>query len=486
MRSTSRYGAVPVAALAAVLALGACSSSSDSVPSGVVLPTSYAVGPSRVDLGLGVSTPVEDPYYPDTSNPEVDALHYNLALSWDGTTLAGSASVTVRVTTATRSLRLDLAGSLHVSAVTMDGRPVRYEQVDDGLVMAVGPVSRGSQHTLVVDYAGSPSPVAAPSGRSDLEAGLGWSVDDDGDVYTFQEPYGAFTWFPVNDHPSDKALYDAQITVPRGSTAVFDGELVGHEPAGADATTWRWHVPQPTASYLTTIAIGPYAAVHQTLPGGTPATYWLLPRDLWLAPKLRSETPTAFRWLLEHAGDYPFSTFGVVLVGGYSGMETQTMVTLSRSTFDRPDAVLEHEIAHQWFGDAVTPTSWPGVWLNEGWAMWMQQAFERDTGRSMYAGGIAKWRPLDQAARERSGPPGSFRPASFGDVNVYLGPAMMLDGIRRRVGDQEFTSLTKAWVQDHEFGNVDRAEFVRWLNAETGQDLTDLVDRWLESPTTPR
>lgn len=437
-------------------------------------------------LAAARSTPVEDPYYPRTSNPGVDALHYHLALQWDGTVLTGEATVIIRAMASTRSLRLDLSSVLDVSGVALDERPIRYTHPGDSLVMTVPQVATGSQHTLTIDYAGSPQPVPAPSGRGDLQEGLGWSLDPEGDVYTFQEPYGAYTWYPVNDHPSDKALYDVRVTVPRGEVAVFNGSLEGHGPAGPDATTWRWHLAEPAASYLTTIAVGPYSAFHDTMPDGTPATYWLLPQDRQLLASLRAESRRAFAWLVDGAGDYPFDTFGVVIVGGESGMETQSLVTLSRGALDRPDAVLEHEIAHQWFGDAVTPTDWQGLWLSEGWAMWLQQAYERDRGGYEYAGGMSRWRPLDNAARRRAGPPGDYAPTSFGDVNVYLGPAMMLDRIRQRVGDREFAVLTKAWVAEHEYGNVDRAEFIRWLDAETGQSFAGLISRWLDSPTTPR
>lgn len=458
------------------------SGTSPSVPS---VPSAQPVVPRPQALDAADSVPVEDPYYPQLSDPQIDTLHYNLALTWDQTVLTGTATVIFRAMATTDSLRLDCAPQLDVSKVTMDGQAVAYVQAGINLVMDVIRVAKGSQHTFTIDYSGSPAPVAAPSGRADMQEGLGWSLDSAGDVYTFQEPYGAYTWYPVNDHPSDKALYDVQVTVPRGDVAVFNGTLEDSEPAGDGATTWSWHLSEPAASYLTTIAIGPYTAFRQTMPDGTPATYWLLPQDRQLLPTLRQEAPVAFRWLEAHAGAYPFSTFGVVVVGGDSGMETQTMITLGRSSFERRDAVLEHEMAHQWFGDAITPTDWTGLWLNEGWAMYLQQAFEHDTGQESYAGGMSHWRPLDEASRARSGPPGHYDPQTFGDVNVYLGPAMMLDKIRQRVGNTAFTALTKAWVREHEYGNVSRQEFVTWLDAKTGQDFRGLVDSWLDSPTTP-
>lgn len=437
------------------------------------------------EWAAGRSHPVEDPYYPAKSNPEVDALHYDLDLTWDGTTLAGNVTVDFRAALTTDTVRLDLIHSLKVSSVDLDGAATAFHHRGAGLVIDVGQVIKGSHHTLTITYAGSPHTVPAPTHRGDFAEGLGWTADSDGNIYTFQEPYGAFTWFPVNDHPSDKAFYDAEITVPAGDSAVFNGTLVGQSPAPRDETTFDWHLDSQVASYLTTIAIGPYTAYSDTMPDGTPATYWLLPRDASELTTLRSQVQDAFGWLTDNAGSYPFSSFGVVVVGGDSAMETQTLVTTSRQALDRPDAVIEHEMAHEWYGDAISPTTWQGLWLNEGWAMWMQQAYEVYRGGYQYLGGIENWRPYDEASRRKSGPPGDYDPKSFGDLNVYLGPAMMLDRIRLQIGDAAFTQLSKDWVSEHEFGNVDRAEFTRWVNAETGQRFTKLINLWLDSRHTP-
>jgi aminopeptidase N len=476
MRSTRTAGLAACALLIGGLATGAVASAHRTHP---------PLG--RVDAAqqqLKRQGGVEDPYYPARSNPEINTLHDNLALHWDGAMLTGTATIRFAATRHTDAIRLDLIHALRVTGVTLDGTRIPYTHQVFGLVMRTGPLVKGQRHTLMISYSGVPHTVSAPTHRGDLGEGLGWTLDSAGNVYTFQEPYGAYTWYPVNDHPSDKARYDAQITVPAGTTAVFNGTLT-HTSHAATTTTYAWHVGRPMSSYLTTIAIGPYTAYHATMSDGTPATYWLLPRDTSILNRLRVQSSAAFDWLTAHAGAYPFRTFGTVITGGDSAMETQTMVTMSRQAFDRPDAVVEHELAHQWYGDAVTPLDWQSLWLSEGWAMWMQQAYETDRGGYRYLGGMAHWRPYDEQSRQQSGPPGDYDPRSFGDLNVYLGPAMMLDEIRRRVGDAEFTALSARWVSQHEYGNVNRTEFVRWLDAETGRHFDRLVNRWLDSPHTP-
>ena len=322
-------------------------------------------------------------------------------------------------------------------------------------------------------------PEAAPAdiARFDPKAGLGWRTGRPGEVFTFQEPYGAWSWYPSNDHPSDEAFYDASIATTAGTVAVFNGQQVGAPITSRGVTTSRWHLDTPAATYLSTLAIGAYHEYTAQTPSGMTLSFWLLKRDKTYLPQLRKEAVRSYEWLVDHAGPYPFSSLGFVVVGGDDAMETQTMITLSRGIFSRPDSVIEHELAHQWFGDSVSPVDWKGLWINEGWAMYMQQWYESDLGLYEYAGGIDQWRPYDNQSRQTAGPPGNYDPAYFGDLNAYLGPAMMLDKIRQRIGDDAFGEFVKAWAADHAGQNVDRDDFTAWANDQTGVDLTSLIDQ---------
>ncbi|MGI8613323.1 MAG: M1 family metallopeptidase [Nocardioidaceae bacterium] len=441
--------------------------------------------PSAKALQAAKSDPVEDPYYPATSNPEVDVLHYFLDLAYRANALSGTATVTFRATRPTSTIRLDLADALRVTKVTLDHADVGFKHTANGLTMRTPRLKPGDIHTFAIAYSGQPQSVAAPSKRRDLTEGLGWNTAPDGTVYTFQEPYGAFTWYPVNDHPSDKALYDARITTSAPNVGVFNGVLQNKHVDG-DVTTTTWHVAEPVASYLTTIAIGPYQQYAGPKRSGLSITYWLMKRDKNLLPQLRAEGADAFSWLVAHAGPYPFSSLGVVVVEGQSAMETQTMITLNRGSAEVGGSTLMHEMAHQWYGDSVTPTTWQGLWLNEGWAEYMQFWFEADTQPNEPGPRISQLRRYDNQGRRVAGPPGDYRPDRFAATNVYLGPALMLGEIRKQVGDARFEQLVKAWPAQHAYQNVDRAEFTHWVNDFTGQDLTALINRWLDSPHTPK
>lgn len=455
-------------------------------PSGRSAPASRTRGPVAgapapklpvAQLRQGYSTPVEDPYYPATSNPEVDSLHYGLDLDWDGRTLRGTTQLTFRATVATSRVRLGLIRTLATMAVTLDGRPVPSKRVGDDIVIGTGPLAKHSQHVLVIRYKGLPRSVPAPSSRPDTTEGLGWNRDKAGNVYTFQEPYGAHTWYAVNDHPSDKARYDATIRVPRGRVGVFNGTLTKTEVLRGKTVT-RWHLDRPAASYLTTIAIGRYKHSAVKMPDGKPFNIWLMPQHEPMRAAIAKEALRSYTWLLKKAGPYPFATSGIVVVDGDSAMETQTLITAADSVLQSElNGVVLHELAHQWYGDSVGPIDWLAVWLNEGWATRMQFDYEDPRG-VMY-----DVRTLDSMcswSRVIAGPAGRFDRRQFADDNVYVCSAGMLTELRNKVGVARFDAIAKAWPAQHRDRTVNRATFLKWLNEQTGSDHSGLLRRWLD------
>jgi aminopeptidase N len=169
-------------------------------------------------------------------------------------------------------------------------------------------------------------------------------------------------------------------------------------------------------------------------------------------------------------------------------METQTLVTMGRSlardrfTFR---SVLVHEYAHQWYGDAVTPDSWPDLWLNESFAMYTELAWQVSRGWTTWADVEAFLVEADGDLRASDGPPGAYDPDRFAENSVYLCGALMLDRLANRLGPELFAQVLREWPQTHRGANVDRADYIAWLNQRTGQDLGPFITEWLTSPTTP-
>jgi aminopeptidase N len=441
--------------------------------------------PDPARLRAARSRPVDDPYYPEQGEPYLDALHYGLALDWSAPTrrLTGTTTITFEVTERRSEVQLDLAAELRVTGATLDGAEVSSRAVGDDLVVETGDLTAREPHMLELAYVGTPQPTTFPGTREDIP-GLGWTIETDGSVWTMQEPFGAFTWYPVNDHPSDKAFYDATIRTDAGLTSVFNG-MLERESTSGDTTIRRWHLPQPAASYLVTIAIGEYAATKANGPAGLPITYWTESRRL---PGQLAESPQMLRWLVDLLGPYPFDTVGAVVVPAASAMETQTMVTLGQGVLQNYEygrTVVLHEYAHQWLGDAVTPDSWPDLWLNEGLTMYVQLLWEDSVGVSDVDATIAEWARRDNADRDTYGPPGAYNEDEWGSINVYFSGAVMLHRIRAHVGNEAFFSALRAWAQGRP-GSVNRGDFIGRWSAATEVDLGPFVSRWLSSPTTPR
>lgn len=500
---------------------------------------SSSPAPAGVDYttwSAGRSTPVADPIYPKRGNPLIDVLHYGLDLEWAPArkSLTGTATLRVRPTADAPSLSLDFM-PYALDGVSVDGATVAATVSGEKLTVPAK-VAKDRPVTLVVRYHGTPKATPMPSHRRDSEP-LGLTVTAEGGLRTMQEPYGAFTWYPANDQPSDEALYDIAVTVPAGWSAIASGTPVdqgeaggqpgpaspggtpagpaspGSTPAGPSSadgtpagqpggsaatgtpagnaaagagTTFRYRSTDPVASYLATLAVGRYRKETAKGPHGLPLTYWYRPStDKRLLPVLR-RSPSMLAWLEKKLGPYPFPTAGVVIVDSESAMETQQMITMGgrvgnwskrKSSFE---ADLLHEYAHQWLGDSVTLTNWKDMWLNEGWTMYIQYLWmvERD-GLSHHV--LDNFLPkLDAQVRKELGPPGKPKPGNFAEFNVYGCPAAMLHQLRRMVGDKKFFALTRAWAQE-KGKQYDRASFIAFANRQTGRNLTKVINSWLDS-----
>ena len=232
--------------------------------------------------------------------------------------------------------------------------------------MVESPVTTGDRHVVQLTYSGTPEPVVAPTDRPDFST-TGWTTVSDGSVWTMQEPYGAYTWYAVNDQPSDKAFYDLTIDAPAPMVGVANGRLVSRSHPVGGRTVTHWHaaragrvVPDHDRDRPLHRDQGhrpPRAADHLLDPD----------RPAGRARKVRY-APRAIAYLEGLVGRYPFPTLGVLVVPSISAMETQSMITLGENHYDAIRDVVTHELAHQWYGDEVTPDDWSDLWMSEGMA----------------------------------------------------------------------------------------------------------------------
>ena len=439
----------------------------------------------------GVSAAVaEDSYYPNKGDDRIDVASYALSLSWKpgNKTLTGSAAVRLRSLTNAPTFQLDLDGRMAVSSVTVGAVAARFTHNGKDLVVTPAtPLVTGTSYDVVVKYSGKPRTVAAPTSRGDA-TGLGWNTTSDGRVWTMQKPYGAYTWYPVNDHPSDKATYSITLNVPDTWTGVANGQLVSKRHVGSRRIT-SFTMDQPMASYLATVAIGPYKAYNQTGPHGLPITYWYPSGQSDLLAPLK-KTPTTIAWLEKQLGPYPFSRAGVVITPGRGSVESQTLITFAKDNYRYGSTDVQEQIAHNlvhaWYGASVSPNDWRDVWLTEGPATYLQARYAVSRGWDTWSYWKREFARNDDYYRELYGPPGAYAANQFGQRNVHYGGALILERLRAKIGNAAFSTALKGWPADNAGKSRGRGSFIDEVKSTTTvTGLDSWFNSWLTAAHTP-
>ncbi len=450
-----------------------------------VAPTSAPVitAPVEQDLDSALSTPVEDSVYPAVGDPRIDALLYDLDLGWDpgARRLEASAIVTFRAARTSKRFQLDLGAELTVGRLELDGESVGFVRRGKNLVIKA-PIEADQRYELSLDYVGTPRPAPAPTTRRDFST-TGFTVTDTGEVWTMQEPYGAYTWYPVNDQPADKALYEITVRAPSPWTGISNGQLTELVTDG-ETTTSSWQLTEPASSYLVTLAIGDYAHSSNTSAGGLRVDYWT-PRGMVRDLQNLQTAAESVDWIEGRLGAYPFDSLGLVVTASMSAMETQTMITLGSNDYVLSPQVIAHELVHQWYGDQVSPADWSDVWLNEGMTMLMQWLYEDEHDIRPLRGTIRDARAADQGLRDEYGPPGAYDPLQFGGSNIYYTPGLMWNELRLELGDDEFFRIARSWLEQHDNTSVTREQIFAHWETETGRELSDFFAAWITGRTTP-
>ncbi|MCX5362629.1 M1 family metallopeptidase [Streptomyces sp. NBC_00124] len=421
---------------------------------------------------------VRDPYFPKAGNGGYDVAHYALRLSYDPDAehLSGTAAVTARATQNLSAFDLDLKG-LDVEEVTVEGEKARWNRSGQELTVRPGDeLDKGETFEVRVRYSGTPQTITDPDGSEE-----GWLPTESGAV-GLGEPTGSMAWFPGSHHPSDKASYDIAVTVPEGLRAVSNGELTG-ETTSKGRTTFTWRTAEPMASHAATLAVGDYD-IRRSTAGDLPVYTALAPGQAKASGKVLARLPEVMEWAEYNFGPYPFSSTGAIVGGeqdaGYA-LETQ-----NRPFFPgAPDTgLLVHELAHQWFGNSVTPRTWRDMWLNEGFATYAEWLWEEDEGGdsaqetfdALYDHGEDRFEDL------WSFPPA--KPTSAAHISdegpIYQRAAMVVHKIRQTVGDDTFYDIVQGWTAAHRHGNADTGDFTAYVEKQApDEDFDAIWAQWL-------
>ena len=242
------------------------------------------------------------------------------------------------------------------------------------------------------------------------------------------------------------------------------------------------------ATYLIQLLTGDYEVIESEEPGAVPLVSVVLRDDLATMQPFIDVTPKMIEFFQPYFGKYPLDRYGLAITDSFSGlaMETQERSLFSRDDFasgelgEFQQQLLAHELAHQWFGDAVSPARWQDIWLNESFAtygewMWSDHAGVNDL--------------RDTANDElRFRVPGSSADPSADDLfggNSYGGGAVVLHALRLTIGDDAFFELLTRWVAENNGESRTTEDFITLAQEVAGTPLIDFFDTWLYADSPP-
>jgi len=451
---------------------------------------------------LGTATPgsagLGDRLYPLLGNGGYNVENYDLSLNYPAKdpkqTVTGDVTITAVATQSLSRFDLDFGGG-SAGTVTVDGRPATVSRSGEELIVTpTDYLARGQRFRVTV------SGFTATPIEANADAPVGFVTTPDGTVLAGQ-PNTAHLLFPSNDYPRDKATYTIALTTPVGWTGVANGRHVGDRVRG-DRVSSIYRESKPMASELVQVAVGDFVVQSRPAANGVPIRD-VVPRRLasTLLPKAEVER-SQVAWLEKKVGPYPFETYGSAIIDADLGfaLETQTLSLYDTGLFGLPtfivDPIMTHELAHQWFGDSVTPWTWSDVWQNEGHATWYELLYADETGafprftgypsldeyfKHIYSFGD-QWRSQYGPV---ASPAGS---ASVWDVfnqNVYEGGALVLYALRQKIGTTKFQQLERAWVSRYRGESASTDDFIALASQISGHDLRSFLRAWLYDGTTP-
>jgi len=421
-------------------------------------------------------------------------LHYDVALSFNeqlSEITSARTEINLEVL-AFRVTRIDLDfGEMPIDSVSASNLPARFTRTAEQLnIMLARPAKRGDKLKITITYHGRP------------KDGLIFANDRDGKASATGDnwPNRVHQWIPCLDHPSAKATVSFTVAASSRETVVANGKFITMTRNGAAPSTWRFEEAKPIPAYCMVIAVSEGARVDAPGPTVTPLSYYVPQRDRAYAMKGFSAAAPSVAFFSETIAPYPYDKLALIIgATRFGGMENSSAIVFTNTLFDlrgdekmsarfgipsRIENVVAHEIAHQWFGDSVTESTWADLWLSEGFATYFAGLFiEKYEGK-------AEFREYMRGAAERYFAYEKQRNAPIYDnetqdlmkllnENNYEKGAWVLHMLRTRLGDEAFFRGLRAYYSEHREANATTEDLRKALEKSSGNNLREFFARWI-------
>lgn len=414
------------------------------------------------------------------SGYDVRYMKMNLNIDPAQLYISGSVSTTIRARTVLQEVRMELAADFTIDSIICQGQPLNFQHTQpwDLLITLPQELQEGQRIEFTIYYQGIPS-TAQGFGSVGLEEHAGVPA-----FWTLSEPYGARDWWPGKNDLTDKIdTTEIIVNTPQQYRAGSNGLLVSELVSGTTRIN-HWKHNYPIVPYLVGIAVTNYSVyTDTTYSNGTmvPVLNYVYPENLEEARTRTESTVPLMELFSDLFIQYPFASekYGHAQFGWGGGMEHQTMTFMGRFDFE----IIAHELAHQWFGDAVTLNSWHDIWLNEGFATYLSGlAYEH-----MFDGYYwPRWKRITLNVITVL-PGGSVYVDDTTNVNrifdsrlSYRKGSYVLHSLRWLIGDNAFFAACKKYLTlpetSYGFASTDLLKSL--MEEASGMDLTEYFDDW--------
>ncbi len=436
--------------------------------------------------------------YPVNKNIDVQHYSFKIGLSDSTDQIYGNAQITVLFKKAgIQSFRLDLINKtadrkgkgMEIDGIEIAGTPIIYTHQNDEVIISLPKPSKVNATIIfTITYKGIPND------------GLRIGATKFGDRSFFSEnwPNKTRNWLPTLDHPSDKATSEFIVTTPAHYKVVSNGLLLAESELGNNTKLTHWKQSVPVSCWLFVLGVADFAVKNVDEFNGKSIQSWVYTknRDAGFYD-FDEPTKKVLEFYSSYVGPFAYEKLAniqSVISGG--GMETSSAIFYAENLINgkreiRTRDVVIHEIAHQWFGNAVTETTWDDAWLSEGFATFFTLLFiENEYGKEAYTKGIIKSKKtvFDLSLKMPDFSIISPRSAEKEPVTsgiTYQKGAWVLHMLRNLVGDINFQKGIKAYYAKYYNGNATTDDFRNEMEKASGKDLKIFFTQWLYQPINP-
>lgn len=432
-------------------------------------------------------------------NPNIDIINYIFKIELSDTTDEISVDLTVDVRfvgKGVKKMRLDLINKsselenkgMTISSVTSNGKPLEYTHKNDEVFIHLKePSKKNQREQIVVNYKGIPA--------NGLK--IGDNMHGDRTFFSDNWPNRGRHWLATVDHPSDKAMCEFIVTAPDHYQIVSNGLKIEETNLDDNKRLTHWKQSVPIASWLYVLGAADFAVQYVDEFDGKSIQTWVFKQDRDAGfYDFAIPTKKALEFYSEYVGPFSYEKLANIQSNSVSGgMEAASAILYSASSVkgDRNTRwrnVVIHEIAHQWFGNAVTEYDWDDIWLSEGFATYFTLLFiEHEYGRDAFVDGLISSQKRVDAFYEKN-PKYTIIHDNLKDMKdvtssqTYQKGSWILHMLRGLVGTDTFWKGIQVYYKKYKDLNATTADFKRVMEEVSGRDLTIFFEQWLYKPGT--